>query len=622
MRAIARDARVIIMDEPTSSLTEDEADRLHDVIRSLKAQGKTVIYVSHFLDHIIANCDNVTIMRDGRVVRTVPIAGETKKSLVDSMLGQVSDILWPELPPPPDPSVPPVAELRNVGTSTGLSDISLTVRPGEIVGLVGLVGSGRTEVARAMFGADPIKTGEYYIDGKLQPRIQVMDAVAQGVALVPEDRRKQGLVLTQTVRPNISLGTLGAISRGGIISRSAEVKRVKDMIAHFGIVPAPRRWPCAALLRRQPAEGAALEMGGGEAEAPDPRRALARRRHRRPPAHPPVHRRDGAAGCRHSPHLVGARGGHQPLAPFLPPQRRPHLRRGAFDVADRRVRAPPRLPRTEPRASGGRPMTDATAKAPIVPSSRRWSLGDIAREYGVLLIIVLLLIALTLLSDSFLTPRNLLNILNQSTPLFIVSCALTLVIIGGGFDLSTGAIFGVAAVCAAWLAINVDPFVAIVAAPLIGIVLGTLNGVIITAFNVHSFLVTLATSLVYRGMAILVTDGKLIPVRTRRVRLARPPEARSRRRRRGQRRGHRHALLHGADDVHPQPHHARPRDLCGRRQRGSRAPLGHPHQPREDHHLRDLGRRCGSRRRHHRLASVDGRAAGRHRASSSKRSPR
>ncbi|MFY8031125.1 MAG: ABC transporter permease [Devosia sp.] len=158
-------------------------------------------------------------------------------------------------------------------------------------------------------------------------------------------------------------------------------------------------------------------------------------------------------------------------------------------------------------------MTDATTKAPTARQRRGWNVADIVREYGVLLIIVLLLVVLTMLSDSFLTPRNLLNILNQSTPLFIISCALTLVIIGGGFDLSTGAIFGVAAVSAAWLAINVDPYLAMVAAPLIGIVLGTINGVIITAFNVHSFLVTLATSLVYRGMAILVTNGKLIPVR-------------------------------------------------------------------------------------------------------------
>lgn len=152
----------------------------------------------------------------------------------------------------------------------------------------------------------------------------------------------------------------------------------------------------------------------------------------------------------------------------------------------------------------------AQAKASV---SRRIRPGDIVRQYGVLIIIGVLLVGLSLLSDSFLTPRNLLNILNQSTPLFIIACALTLVIIGGGFDLSTGAIFGVAAVSAGWIAINVDPYLAMVAAPLIGLLLGALNGIIITAFNVHSFLVTLATSLVYRGMAILITDGKIVPVR-------------------------------------------------------------------------------------------------------------
>ncbi|MBN9364936.1 MULTISPECIES: sugar ABC transporter ATP-binding protein [unclassified Devosia] len=238
MRAIAREAQVIIMDEPTSSLTEDEADRLHEVIRRLKGQGKTVIYVSHFLDHILANCDNVTIMRDGKVVRTSPMAGETKQSLVDAMLGQAAEILWPALPAAPAETQRPVAELRGVSTGTGLSGISLVIRPGEIVGLVGLVGSGRTEVARAMFGADRITGGEYLIEGApVRGRFSVHDAIGAGVALVPEDRRKQGLVLTQPTRFNISLGTLGRISRFGILNRGAEVRQTRDMIGHFGIVP-------------------------------------------------------------------------------------------------------------------------------------------------------------------------------------------------------------------------------------------------------------------------------------------------------------------------------------------------------------------------------------------------
>lgn len=157
-------------------------------------------------------------------------------------------------------------------------------------------------------------------------------------------------------------------------------------------------------------------------------------------------------------------------------------------------------------------MTDLALKPPARPR-RKLSFGDIVRDYGVLIIIGLMLILLSLLSGSFFTPRNLLNILNQSTPLFIVSFALTLVIIGGGFDLSTGAVFAVAAVSAGWLAINVDPVVGIIAGPVIGMALGAINGIIITAFNVHSFLVTLATSLVYRGMAIIVTNGKILPVR-------------------------------------------------------------------------------------------------------------
>lgn len=135
------------------------------------------------------------------------------------------------------------------------------------------------------------------------------------------------------------------------------------------------------------------------------------------------------------------------------------------------------------------------------------------RDYAVLILIVLLMIVLSLASDAFLTPRNLLNILNQNAPLAIIACALTLVIIVGGFDLSTGAIFAVASVSSAYIAINFNPYIGLLLAPIIGIALGYLNGIIITTFKVHSFLSTIATSLVFRGLAILITGGFLIPVR-------------------------------------------------------------------------------------------------------------
>ena len=135
------------------------------------------------------------------------------------------------------------------------------------------------------------------------------------------------------------------------------------------------------------------------------------------------------------------------------------------------------------------------------------------QSYAVVLMILVLMAALTLLSDSFLTMRNLLNILNQNAPLMIMASAMTLVIIAGGFDLSVGAIFSMGAVCAAWVALAVDPVLGLIAAPFIGLVLGIVNGIVITTLKVHSFLATIATSLIFTGVAIVLSDGRLIPVR-------------------------------------------------------------------------------------------------------------
>ena len=143
----------------------------------------------------------------------------------------------------------------------------------------------------------------------------------------------------------------------------------------------------------------------------------------------------------------------------------------------------------------------------------RYRVAEFFRTYSVLIMIVILMVALSSLSDSFLTLRNLQNILNQNAPLAIMASAMTLVIIGGGFDLSVGAIFAVAGVTAAWIALNVNPFVGLVIAPVTGLMLGLVNGVVITRLNVHSFLATIATSLVFKGAAIAISDGRLIPVR-------------------------------------------------------------------------------------------------------------
>jgi simple sugar transport system ATP-binding protein/ribose transport system ATP-binding protein len=237
MRALARDARVLIMDEPTSSLTADEADKLHHVIARLRGQGRTVVYVTHFLDAVLSTSDRVTIMRDGRVVRTGPTADENKQSLVEGMLGRSIDVTFPDLPPMPAPDTPPLLEVRGLAGDNGVHDVSLTLRPGEIVGLAGLVGSGRSEIARLLFGIDRITSGELFVDGTPVTDVTPRRSTARGLAYIPEDRRGQGLALVRPVRENVTLPHLRRLGRAGVLARRQETREAGDLVRRVGVSP-------------------------------------------------------------------------------------------------------------------------------------------------------------------------------------------------------------------------------------------------------------------------------------------------------------------------------------------------------------------------------------------------
>ena len=236
LRAIARDARLVVMDEPTSSLTQDEADRLHEIMARLRAEGRTIIYVSHFLDEVLRWADRVTIMRDGRVVRTADTAEETKDSLVEGMLGQPVELSFPQRISLA-PEAPVVLEVE--GLSGGIvEDVDLTIRSGEVVGLAGLVGSGRTEIARLLFGADPATSGVVRVDGTAVDLHGPWSAIDAGLVMLPEDRRGQGLVMTQNVRENITLPRLRHFARRGRVRRSDERKATRSAIERLDITPA------------------------------------------------------------------------------------------------------------------------------------------------------------------------------------------------------------------------------------------------------------------------------------------------------------------------------------------------------------------------------------------------
>lgn len=232
LRAIAREARVIIFDEPTSSLTADQAERLHVSLRRLAAAGAAVVYISHFLKHVLAVTDEVTILRDGRVVRSGPTAAETEESLIEGMIGRAPAQIFPAKAAARGK---PVLEVRDLVNPPRLRGVSFTLHRGEVLGLGGLVGSGRSEVARALFGADRGCRGTIVIDGREVAIRRPSDAIRHGVALIPESRKEEGLHLRHSVARNVTLASLGDYDRGAWLRRARERRAVPDLLAHVGV---------------------------------------------------------------------------------------------------------------------------------------------------------------------------------------------------------------------------------------------------------------------------------------------------------------------------------------------------------------------------------------------------
>jgi len=228
LRAIARNARLLVMDEPTAALTHDESERLLEIIRQLAHGGTSIVFISHHLDEVLAVCDVVTVMRDGAIIRTAPASEETEAKLVAGMVGRELTLAFPPKRPPPA-DAPIVIEARGLTRHGVLNDVSLSVRAGEIVGLAGLVGSGRTEVARALFGADGIDVGEVLLDGHPVRIRGPRQAARLGIALLPESRKEQGLVMIRPVRENVTLATLRQFASSGVVIRRRERRRTRDL---------------------------------------------------------------------------------------------------------------------------------------------------------------------------------------------------------------------------------------------------------------------------------------------------------------------------------------------------------------------------------------------------------
>ncbi|MDP8973928.1 MAG: sugar ABC transporter ATP-binding protein [Actinomycetota bacterium] len=237
-KALSLNARILIMDEPTASLSGQEIDRLFEIVRGLKEEEVAMIFISHHLEEVSEIGDRVTVLRDGKVVDRVP-ASTTHSELVRMMVGRSVEAQFPRRRPEIEKVL---LEIKNLSREGVLEDVSFSLRAGEVVGVAGIVGAGRTELARAIFGADPGEAGEVWVEGRRMERGDPREAKRRGMGFVTEDRQGQGIVPPLSVAENLGLASLERNTHVGLVNRREQRKQARKMIEDLNIrTPGPEQ---------------------------------------------------------------------------------------------------------------------------------------------------------------------------------------------------------------------------------------------------------------------------------------------------------------------------------------------------------------------------------------------
>ena len=525
-RALSVSARVLIMDEPTAALSRHEVDRLFAVVDELRGRGVAMMFVSHRMEEIYRVADRVSVLRDGRLIATEPARALTTERAIQLMVGRALGDMFPKLE---DASAASVLEVQGLSRASAFANVSFTLRAGEIVGFAGLVGSGRTEVARVLFGVDQPSGGSISLDGREMTFRSPADAMKAGMAYVSEDRIGQSLIMDFDILTNASLPLIDRATRAGLVRRRLELGLVQPFLERLR-------------LRFRSFDQAVKTLSGGNQQKVVLSKWLATR--------PRVLILDEPTQgvdvqTKAEVHAVIADLARQGLAILLISSELPELlgmchrivvfREGqvtaefaraeasqegilyaATDAAvgNRHVHDEPRAPVSEP----GHPVS--TNDASLEASARRPpSLARLARriaakrEIGLVLAIVAVIIPVVAINPRMLSATNLTALAMDAALLTIVASGQMLVVITRNIDLSVASVIGLAAYLSADL-LRDYPGAGITAAIAlacgVGLLCGLVNGLVVTVGRVPAIVVTLGTLSLYRGIDSLLAGGRQV----------------------------------------------------------------------------------------------------------------
>lgn len=485
-KAVSKQVKILIMDEPTAPLTVSEVETLFRIIKDLKSQGVTVIYISHRLEELFEIADRVTVMRDGCFVDTKDIAGIDRKQLISMMAGRELNESYPEKKCKIGEEVLRVEHL----TGNGDTDISFNLRRGEILGFAGLVGAGRTELMRVIYGANPKEKGRIIVNGKEEKIISCQDAIRCGIGYIPEDRKNHGVFLRMSIKWNTVANNLKGYSNGLFVDKKREARAAEEYQDKFKI-----KTPNLDQL--------VGNLSGGNQQKVVIAKTLA--------ANSKIiifdePTRGIDVGAKHEIYKLMnelAEAGHSII---MVSSDMPEL----LGMSDRIVviyegRKTGELPKEKfdqnyilDLASGGEEN-----------EKTKTSWIDLYKKYGIYIFLVVVCAFFSVAAPNFLSASNLINILRQVSMFGIVVIGVTMVMIGGGMDLSVGGQMAVVGMVVGFLLVKLKlpiPVTALIGI-LTGIAFGTVNGIVAIKLKIMPIIVTLSTMLILQGVAYLITGG-------------------------------------------------------------------------------------------------------------------